>query len=255
MKYKKIAFVASHHQEAQNALKALKSQYKNVRQSDADVVVALGGDGYMLRALHANLKRKIPVYGMNRGSVGFLMNEYREDGLLERLEASQAAVLSPLEMKAKTISGKVKTALAINEVSMLRESRLAAKLTIRIDKVERMPELICDGVIISTPAGSTAYNASAHGPIIPMGADVMAMTPISAYRPRRWRGAILPQDAVVRIDVRDPEERPVSAAADYTEVRDVVSVTVRSYRELTTTLLYDPEHNLEERIIKEQFDH
>lgn len=255
MKFKKIAFVASRHREAQLALKALKSRYKNIRQSDADVVVALGGDGYMLRALHANMKRETPVYGMNRGSIGFLMNEYSDEGLLDRLDAAQPSVLSPLLMKAKTASGKVKKALAINEVSMLRESRLAAKLSVLIDGVERMPELICDGVLISTPAGSTAYNASAHGPIIPIGAGVLAITPISAYRPRRWRGAILPQGAEVQILVKGADERPVSAAADYTEVRDVVSVSVCSHPSLKTTLLYDPEHNLEERIIKEQFDH
>lgn len=254
MSFKKIAFVAARHQVAKDALKALKARYKSVaKQSDADVVVALGGDGFMLRALHANMKRGIPVYGMNRGSVGFLMNTYSEDDLLERLEAAQPTTLSPIEMKAKTISGKTVTALAINEVSLLRESRLAAKLRLKIDGIERMQELICDGVLVSTPAGSTAYNASAHGPIIPVDADVLALTPISAYRPRRWRGAILPHDARVQVEVIDHEERPVSAAADYTEVRDVVSVSVRSHPTMTSTLLYDPEHNLEERIIKEQF--
>lgn len=255
MARKKIAFVASRHEAARAALKSLKARYDHVRQADADIVVALGGDGFMLRTLHANMKRGRPVYGMNRGSVGFLMNTYSEDDLLERLQRAQPAVLSPLELKARTVKGKTVSALAINEVSMLRESRLAAKLRIKIDKVERMEELICDGVIVSTPAGSTAYNASAHGPIIPMGADVLALTPISAYRPRRWRGAILPRNAEVRVEVKDVDERPVSAAADYTEVRDVASITVRSHPTLKATLLYDPEHNLEERIIKEQFDH
>lgn len=254
MNYSKIAFVASHHAEAQKALSKLKARYRNVAQNKADVVVALGGDGFMLRALHATMKRGTPVYGMNRGSVGFLMNEYREDDLVERLEAAEPATLSPLEMKAKPQKGRKVTALAINEVSLLRESRLAAKLRIFVDGVERMRELICDGVIVSTPAGSTAYNASAHGPIIPMGAEVLALTPISAYRPRRWRGALLPVHAEVRVEVLEPGERAVSAAADYTEVRDIESVTVSSHPSLTATLLYDPEHDLEERIIKEQFD-
>ncbi|MEQ8664822.1 MAG: NAD kinase [Rhodospirillales bacterium] len=254
MKFKKIAFVASHHAEAQKALAELKSRYGNVAQNKADVVVALGGDGFMLRALHANMKRGTPVYGMNRGSVGFLMNEFRADDLVERLEASEPATLSPLQMKAKPRRGRTVTALAINEVSLLRETRLAAKLRLFVDGVERMKELICDGVIISTPAGSTAYNASAHGPIIPMGAEVLALTPISAYRPRRWRGALLPVNAEVRVDVLETADRPVSAAADYTEVRDVESITICSHRSLIATLLYDPEHDLEERIIKEQFD-
>lgn len=254
MKFNKIAFVASHHAEAQNALAALKARYGNVSQNKADVVVALGGDGFMLRALHANMKRGTPVYGMNRGSVGFLMNEYREDELVERLENAEPATLSPLQMKAKPRRGRTVTALAINEVSLLRETRLAAKLRIFVDGVERMPELICDGVIVSTPAGSTAYNASAHGPIIPMGAEILALTPISAYRPRRWRGALLPVNAEVRVEVIESGERPVSAAADYTEVRDIESVSICSHRSLTATLLYDPEHDLEERIVKEQFD-
>lgn len=254
MKFKKIAFVASRHAEAREALAALKKRYGQTKQSEADVVVALGGDGFMLRALHANMKRGTPVYGMNRGSVGFLMNGYSEKDLPERLEAAEPAKLSPLQMRAKRRDGRTTSALAINEVSMLRETRLAAKLRLSIDGVERLSELICDGVLVSTPVGSTAYNASAHGPIIPTGADVLALTPISAYRPRHWRGAILPANTEVRVDVIDGTDRPVSAAADYTEVRDVVSVSICSHRTLTTTLLYDPEHDLEERIIKEQFD-
>ena len=254
MEAPRIAFVASRHVEARTALAVLRKRYPHVRQAEADIVVALGGDGFMLRTLHANMKRGTPVYGMNRGSVGFLMNTYSPDRLPERLKRAQTTTISPLRMKARRRTGKAVNALAINEVSMLREMSLATKLRISIDGVERLGELICDGVILATPAGSTAYNASAHGPIIPMGAGVLALTPISAYRPRRWRGAILPANAHVQIDVLDAAERPVSAVADYTEVRDVASVSICCHSSMSAKLLYDPEHNLEERIIKEQFD-
>ncbi len=253
MKYKTIGFVAARNDEAQEALKRLTSQYEHVPPEESDVVVALGGDGFMLRALHSTMDRGAPVYGMNRGSVGFLMNAYEEDNLPERLENAQAADLHPLRMIAIDTNGERHEALAINEVSMLRETRLAAKLRIKVDGIERMAELICDGCLVATPAGSTAYNASAHGPIVPIGAELLALTPISAYRPRRWRGALLPQRAAVEVDVHDHEHRLVSAVADYTEVRNVKRVTISQDRSKTTTLLFDPEHNLEERIVKEQF--
>ncbi len=253
MEFKTIGFVASRHAEAKAALKALKNLYDHVDPGKADVVVALGGDGFMLRALHEQMERGTPVYGMNRGSVGFLMNEYREDDLVARLERAEPAVLRPLKMSATNLKGETVDALAINEVSLLRELRLAAKLKLHVDGVARMDELICDGVIVATPAGSTAYNASAHGPIIPIGADLLALTPISAYRPRRWRGALLPAGAQVRVEVLDADERRVSATADYTEVRHVREVWISCHDSLTTNLLYDPEHDLEERIVKEQF--
>jgi NAD+ kinase len=209
----------------------------------------------MLESLHKHMDRSVPIYGMNRGTVGFLMNEYSEDDLRARLERAEQVQLHPLRMIAERISnnGETQTALAINEVSLLRESRQAAKIRVAIDGVVRLEELICDGMIVATPAGSTAYNLSAHGPIIPIGAPLMAMTPISAFRPRRWRGALLPGKAEVRFEILEARKRPVSATADYTEVRDVARVTIREDRSLTTNLLFDPEHNLEERILKEQF--
>lgn len=253
MKYKTIGFVAARNAEAQDALARLSERYDHVPPEKSDVVVALGGDGFMLRALHAAMDRRAPVYGMNRGSVGFLMNAYDEENLPERLENAQAADLHPLRMIAIDTNGERHEALAINEVSMLRETRLAAKIRIKVDSIERMSELICDGVLVATPAGSTAYNASAHGPIVPIGAELLALTPISAYRPRRWRGALLPQRAAVEVDILNHDERLVSAVADYTEVRNVKRVTISQDRSKTTTLLFDPEHNLEERIVKEQF--
>jgi NAD+ kinase len=207
----------------------------------------------MLETLHRYIRRQVPIYGMHRGSIGFLMNNYAADDLLERLNAATKVSLHPLRMKARTSNGKEKQALAINEVSLLRETRQAAKLRISVDGVTRLDELICDGALVSTPAGSTAYNLSAHGPIIPLGAGLLALTPISAFRPRRWRGALLPDTASVTFDVLEADKRPVSAVADYTEVRDVVSVHVVEDPKVTLTLLFDPEHNLDERIIKEQF--
>jgi NAD+ kinase len=250
-----IAFVASDAEEAQAALKRLRRRYDHVVPEEADVIVALGGDGLMLESLHKHMDRGVPIYGMNRGTVGFLMNEYSEDDLRARLERAEQVQLHPLRMIAERIAnnGETQTALAINEVSLLRESRQAAKIQVAIDDVVRLEELICDGMIVATPAGSTAYNLSAHGPIIPIGAPLMAMTPISAFRPRRWRGALLPGKAEVRFEILEAEKRPVSATADYTEVRDVACVTIREDRSLTTNLLFDPEHNLEERILKEQF--
>jgi len=253
MQYRTIAFVASETDEAQAALKRLVQRYESVSPDEADVIVALGGDGFMLETLHRYMERGVPIYGMNCGTVGFLMNQYREDGLPDRLARAEVVILHPLAMTAHTVSGAVEHAMAINEVSLLRESRQAAKLRISIDGVVRLEELICDGVLVATPAGSTAYNLSAHGPIVPIRAPLLALTPISAFRPRRWRGALLPNTAQVVIDVLEPTKRPVSATADFTEVRDVTRVEVREDSSISLRLLFDPEHNLEERIIKEQF--
>ncbi|MBK1670915.1 NAD kinase [Rhodovibrio sodomensis] len=255
MTRRKIGFVASDAPEAEEALARLTRRYTNVPPEEADVIVALGGDGLMLESLHKHMDRHVPIYGMNRGTVGFLMNEYSEDDLVERLERADLVQLHPLRMVAerKNGQGETQTALAINEVSLLRESRQAAKIRVSIDGVVRLEEMICDGILMATPAGSTAYNLSAHGPIIPIGAPLLALTPISAFRPRRWRGALLPAKADVVFDILEARKRPVSATADYTEVRDVTRVTVKEDRSLTTDLLFDPEHNLEERILKEQF--
>ena len=248
-----IAIVASNAPEAQRAYEELKRRYKTAPPKKADVIVAVGGDGFMLETQHRFLDQGTPIYGLNRGSVGFLMNEYRADGLLERVAKAQLTVLRPLRMRALTATGGEHSAIAINEVSLLRETRQAAKLEISIDDVVRLPELICDGALVSTPAGSSAYNLSAHGPIIPLGTDLLALTPISAFRPRRWRGALLPSVARVRFRIIEADKRPVSAVADYTEVRDVVQVDVAVDPTVETHCLFDPEHNLEERILSEQF--
>ena len=253
MEFRTVAFVASGHSEAKQALARLQEHYPHVPPEQADVVVALGGDGFMLETLHRYLDRGTPIFGMNRGSVGFLMNTYEEAGLMERLARSEPIRLNPLRMTALDCEGATHEALAINEVSLLRETRLAAKLRIKIDDIIRMPEMICDGVLVATPAGSTAYNVSASGPILPLGAHVLALTPISVFRPRQWRGAILPHEVTICIEILTPEIRPVSAVADYTEVRNVLNVAVREDRETALTLLFDPEHDLEERVIKEQF--
>jgi NAD+ kinase len=253
MDFQTIAFVAGGNDEARTALNRLQAAYPHVPPEQADIIVALGGDGFMLETLHRYMARNVPIYGMNRGSVGFLMNAYEERGLLERLKRAEPIGLNPLQMRAVDTHGRHFRALAINEVSLLRETRLAAKLRIEVDGVVRMPEMICDGVLVATPAGSTAYNVSVHGPILPLGARVLALTPISAFRPRQWRGAILPHHVQVTIRVIDPELRPVSATADYTEVRDVDHVVVSEDTSIELKLLFDPEHDLEERIIKEQF--
>ena len=253
MPFRKIAFVAADHQDARDALSALKKRYGQVAPSKANAIVALGGDGFMLETLHRYLRWHVPIYGMNRGSIGFLMNSYDIEGLPERLQAAKPVSLHPLRMRARTSDGRIKKALAINEVSLLRQTRQAAKLRISVDGVTRIEELICDGALIATPAGSTAYNLSAHGPIIPLGAGLLALTPISAFRPRRWRGALLPSTASVTFDILEDGKRPVSAVADYTEVRDVTRVHVGEAPDVTLTLLFDPEHNLDERIVKEQF--
>lgn len=253
MKYKSIAFVAADTQPAQDALEDLKRVYPHTDPDDADVIVALGGDGFMLETLHRFLDRNVPIYGMNRGTVGFLMNEYAPDDLPKRLESTELAILHPLRMRAQTVDGTLHEALAINEVSLLRETRQAAKIKIFIDGVERQPLLVCDGALVATPAGSTAYNLSAHGPILPLGAGVLALTPISAFRPRRWRGALLPDKARIRFEILEAVKRPVSAVADYTEIRDVRAVEVYEERSIRMLLLFDPGHTLEERILNEQF--
>jgi NAD+ kinase len=251
---KSIAFAANPTPKAQAALRTLVARYNSVPLEQADVIVALGGDGFMLRTLHSVLKHQLPVYGMNAGSLGFLMNDYHEDDLMDRIGAAELVELHPLRMKAHCVDGSVTEALAINEVSLLRQTYQAAKLGIHIDGKERMSELVCDGVLVATPAGSTAYNLSAHGPIVPIDSDILCLTPISAFRPRRWRGALLPHDARVEFIVDDPTERPVSATADNLEVRDVTRVEVQEDRNLALRLLYDPGHNLAERILAEQFE-
>jgi NAD+ kinase len=250
---KKLHFVASDATEAQDALAALRKHYANASEADADIVVALGGDGFMLWALHKFLKLGKPIYGMNLGSVGFLMNEFREDDLEKRLAAAEPAKVHPLRMKATCLDGKTTEALAFNEVSLLRETRQAAKLRILIDDRVRIAELICDGVLISTPAGSTAYNLSAHGPILPIDAALLALTPISAFRPRRWHGALLPHRARTRFEILEPEKRPVSVVADDLEVRNIRTVDVAEDRTVAMTMLFDHGHSLDERILAEQF--
>ena len=255
MKFKNIAFVATNVPEAQKALVDLTTRYGDTPPAEADVIVALGGDGLMLQTLHKHMHRNIPIYGMNLGSVGFLMNEFHEDGLVERLEAADIARLHPLRMKAILANGTEHEALAINEVSLLRETYQAAKIRISIDGKVRMKELSCDGVLVSTPAGSTAYNLSAQGPIIPIDAALLALTPISAFRPRRWRGALLSHRAKVRFEILEPEKRPVSAVADHREFRDVVDVHVEEDTTIDLLMMFDEGHSLDERILTEQFLH
>ncbi|RVT96798.1 NAD kinase [Rhodovarius crocodyli] len=248
----RIAILAAGTDVAQAARARLVQLYGDTPPEQATHLVALGGDGFMLETQHRFLSRNLPVFGMNLGSVGFLMNSYREEDLVDRLRVAQAVNLFPLRMRAHT-STATHAALAINEVSLLRETRQTAKLRILVDGKERLAELACDGVLVATPAGSTAYNLSAHGPIVPLSANLLPLTPISAFRPRRWRGALLPAEARVVIEVLDPIKRPVSATADYTEVRDVRRVEVRQDTGVNITLLFDPDTNLSERIIAEQF--
>jgi NAD+ kinase len=248
-----IAFIAAPTPIATEAKEALAQRYGECPLPQAAVVVALGGDGFMLETIHQVLSLNVPVYGMNRGSVGFLMNTYSEDDLPERLSRSQAAELHPLRMHAITATGAVEEALAFNEVSLLRQKRQASKIRISVDGRIRLDELSCDGVLISTPAGSTAYNLSAHGPIVPLSANLLPLTPISAFRPRRWRGALLPSTADVLFEVLEADKRPTAAVADFTEVRDVLSVAVSEDRTVTVTVLFDPDRGLSERIIAEQF--
>ncbi|BCW88901.1 NAD kinase [Alphaproteobacteria bacterium SO-S41] len=249
----RIAFTASSGPDAQAGLALLRGMYPEVPEAEAEIVVALGGDGFMLEVLHRHLGSKLPIYGMNLGSVGFLMNEFRPVGLLERLSSAERAVIHPLRMRATCADGSRHGAIAINEVSLLRETRQAAKIRIWIDGQARMEELICDGVLVSSPAGSTAYNLSAHGPILPIDAALLALTPISAFRPRRWRGALLPHKAQVRFEVLEAAKRPVSAVADHAEVRDVIQVDVVEDRSISLSMLFDAGRNLNERILTEQF--
>ncbi|HTQ33859.1 MAG TPA: NAD kinase [Stellaceae bacterium] len=249
----RIAFVASEAEAAQQALGDLRRTYGVIDPDAAEIVVPLGGDGFMLETLHRFLDKSVPIFGMHRGSVGFLMNPYRLDGLYERLETAQPVTLHPLGMVTTDEQGATQMALAFNEVSLLRETRQGAKLRISVDGVVRLDELMADGILLSTPVGSTAYNLSAQGPIIPLDAQILALTPISAFRPRRWRGALLSHRAKVRIDCLEVDKRPISAVADFTEVRDVVSVEIEEKRDTAMTLLFDREANLQERIFKEQF--
>ena len=249
----KIAIIASEFGEAAHAAKLLRNRYKAVGTKDADVIVALGGDGFMLQTLHAYMGRKVPIFGMNKGTVGFLMNEYTDGDLMERLSKAESYTLHPLRMRATRCDGEVVEHLSVNEVSLLRETRQAANIRISIDGKVRLEELVGDGVLVATPAGSTAYNLSAHGPIIPLGSDLLALTPLSAFRPRRWRGALLPHHVSVEFTINQPQKRPVSAVADMHEVRDVRHVMIEEARDVSLTLLFDAEHTLAERIFTEQF--
>jgi NAD+ kinase len=253
--YDRIAFVASPGTEAQQALEQLTKTYGNHAPDQADVVVALGGDGLMLQTLHRQMRSDKPIYGMHRGTIGFLMNEFSTHGLGERLNAAKVTVIHPLLMRATDIHGKVHIHHAINEVALFRQTHQAARLRILIDENERMPELIADGILVATPAGSTAYNLSAQGPILPINAALLALTPISAFRPRRWRGALLPNTAFVVIEVLEGDKRPVAAVADHDEARDVSRVEIISDRTISMRMLFDPGHSLEERILREQFSY
>jgi len=248
-----ISFVASEVPQAQKALQRLTARYGNVPPEEADVIVALGGDGFMLQTLHKTMDLGKPVYGMNCGTIGFLMNEYSEDDLLKRLDEAEEARINPLSMVAECADGSLHKALAINEVSLLRAGPQAAKLRISVDGKLRMDELVCDGALVCTPAGSTAYNLSAHGPILPIDSDVLALTAMAAFRPRRWRGALLPKTATVRFDVLEYRKRPVMADADSRSVRNVVWVEIKSEPKIVHRILFDPGHGLEERLTQEQF--
>lgn len=253
--FEKLAFVSSARPEAKQALEDITAVYGNVDAAEADAIIPLGGDGFMLETLRRHLpliKRGLPVYGMNQGTVGFLMNAFIIEGLQERLVQATRTEVHPLKMRAETTAGEI-TDSAFNEVSLFRQSQQAAHIRISVDGRDRLDRLIADGVMLSTPVGSTAYNLSAHGPVIPIGADIMALTPISAFRPRRWRGALLSDHAKVRFEVLDPAKRPVSASADNSDIRNVISVEVEQDRETTLTLLFDEHHGLDEKILQEQF--
>jgi NAD+ kinase len=252
-RYETIGFVASSTPEAVAARHRLMAIYGDVPPEEADVIVALGGDGLMLQTLRRFLSAEIPVYGMNLGTIGFLMNEFREEDLLGRLNNAEASRIHPLAMTARDVHGRTHEDLAFNEVSLFRQTYQAAKLRISIDGKVRMDELICDGILVATPAGSTAYNLSAYGPILPIDAPLLALTPISPFRPRRWRGALLPRAARIRFDALEADKRPVSAVADHTEIRDVIEVDVIEDRRYELIMLFDPGHNLDERILSEQF--
>ena len=251
----KIAIVASRSKKSQDSYKQLTQKYSEyiVKEKDADVIIALGGDGFMLNTLHQFIDSNKPVYGMRRGTVGFLMNRYHLEDLINRLKNSQVTTLHPLKMLATTTHGEHFEALAINEVSLLRQTRQSSRIGISINGQDKIQQLVGDGIMLATPGGSTAYNLSAHGPVLPLGSDILALTPISPFRPRRWKGAIIPSDAHIKFSVQDCEKRPVSATADNFEVRDVDFVEVFEDRSVSMKLLFDPEHRLEDRIINEQF--
>lgn len=256
--YQQIGFVADKTPDAQMVRELLLQHYPewvdmNLASVHVDVIIVLGGDGFMLQTMHRFIDRKTPLYGMNCGTVGFLLNQFHLEHIPDRLVAARSVKLFPLSMYARCMNGREVEALAINEVSLFRESRQAAKLRITVDHVPRIKELVGDGILIATPAGSTAYNFSAGGPIIPLSANVLALTPIAPFRPRRWRGALLEHTSSILLDVLHPEKRPVSAVADFTEVRNVSAVFVTEQRKISFTLLFDPEHNLDERIRMEQF--
>jgi len=254
-RFERIHFLSSDAPEAEEARARLVGRYGDVHSEEADVVVALGGDGLMLQTLHRFMGRGVPIYGLNRGSVGFLMNEFRETGLRKRLAAARSTIIHPLKMSARTVHGDIAEARAINEVSLLRQSAQAAKLRIFVDGHTRMAELIADGVLLATPAGSTAYNLSAGGPILPIEAPLMALTPMSAFRPRHWRGALISSKAEVVIEMLELEKRPVAAVADHFEIRDVARVAIAMDESTGLELLHDPGHSMEERILREQFRH
>lgn len=251
--FEKLAFVAAETPEARAAAERLERRYGSCDPEDADVIVALGGDGLMLSCLHRYMSTGKPTFGMNRGSVGFLMNDFAVDGLQERLVAAEITKIRPLHMRAVDVHGEAHEAKAINEVSLLRQTHQAAKLQIEIDGRPRLHELVCDGVLVATPAGSTAYNLSAHGPILPINAKLLALTPISAFRPRRWRGALLPSHVTVTITCLERDKRPVAAAADNVEIRRVAEVNVCEDRTASCTIMFDPDHSWDERILAEQF--
>jgi NAD+ kinase len=252
-RFKHIALVAGSTPEAREAYERLQGRYGNVEPKDADVIVALGGDGLMLQTLHKFMNSGKPIYGMQRGTVGFLMNDFSIDNLIERLTAAQITIIHPLVMRARDSAGRMHEHRAINEVSLFRQSAQAAHLRILIDGQERLAQLVADGVLLATPAGSTAYNLSVQGAIIPINAPLLALTPISPFRPRRWRGALLPDKAKVTIEVQDADKRPVAAVADSDEVRSVRSVDVEMDHAVSLNMLFDPGHNLDERILREQF--
>jgi NAD+ kinase len=249
----KLAFVSADTATARDSAQTLQGRYGSVAPEDADVIVALGGDGHMLQMLHGSLVSGVPIYGMNRGSVGFMMNAFRIDGLPERIAAALPEIIKPLEMTAVDENGKVWTSKAFNEVSLLRQSYQAAKLRVLVDMKERLDQLVCDGVMVATPIGSTAYNLSAHGPILPVDAPLLALTPVSPFRPRRWRGALLPNKARVVFEVLEPEKRPINAVADHTEVKSVTRVEVHQRQDISARILFDESHSWEERILTEQF--
>ena len=251
--FTRLAFVSSATDEASEAARRLVARYGNVPESEADAIVALGGDGLMLETLHRHIGDRRLIYGMNRGSVGFLMNDYQEDGLLERLRRAEVNTIHPLRARARKKSGEIQEALAINEVSLLRQRHQAAKLRISVDSTVRLEELHCDGLLLATPAGSTAYNFSAHGPILPITAQLLALTPLNPFRPRRWRGALLPSTAKVTISVLESDKRPVSATADNFEVRDIVEISIEQANEVDLLMMFDAGHALDERILSEQF--